>query len=200
MLAYIAAAERLAKPAVPPNSGLHERARDRKGALSMTVAQNARTTSGVNEQDAQIDLDLEDDHGADNAHLALHAGKWLKSDIVEPAQVSFCCLGRALRGITTGLDELAQRNASLCADLAIRFGKAFGVKTDTLLPMQTTSELAQAREREGANKVGKLARAVWSPAKPIIARWISSDRCCATFTGFAHADPSQAQGAQALTL
>jgi plasmid maintenance system antidote protein VapI len=43
--------------------------------------------------------------------------------------------------------------------MAIRFEKAFGVKADTLLRMQTTYELAQAREHEGEIKVGKFAKA-----------------------------------------
>lgn len=50
-------------------------------------------------------------------------------------------------------------NASLSADMAIRFEKAFGVKADTLLRMQTASELAQARKPEGKIKVGKPAMA-----------------------------------------
>ena len=50
--------------------------------------------------------------------------------------------------------------ADLAADMAIRFEKAFGVKADTLLRMQTTYELAQAREHEGEIKVGKFAKAV----------------------------------------
>ena len=43
--------------------------------------------------------------------------------------------------------------------MAIRFEKAFGVKADTLLRMQTTYELAQARAHERDIKVKKFARA-----------------------------------------
>jgi antitoxin HigA-1 len=48
-------------------------------------------------------------------------------------------------------------NASLSADMAIRFEKAFGVKADTLLRVQTTHELTQACENEAEIRVGKLA-------------------------------------------
>lgn len=41
----------------------------------------------------------------------------------------------------------------------IRFEKAFGIKADTLLRMQTTYELARAREHEQDIKVQKFARA-----------------------------------------
>ena len=40
---------------------------------------------------------------------------------------------------------LLNGNASLFADMAIRFEKAFGVKADTLLRAQTAFELVQAR-------------------------------------------------------
>ena len=43
--------------------------------------------------------------------------------------------------------------------MAIRFEKAFGIKADTLLRMQTAYELAQAREHEADIKVQKFARA-----------------------------------------
>jgi hypothetical protein len=42
---------------------------------------------------------------------------------------------------------------------AIRFKKAFGVKADTLLRMQTAYELAQARAHEGSIKVKRFANA-----------------------------------------
>ena len=64
MLAYIDAAESFAELVVPPNFGLHELTGDRKGTWSMTVTRNWLMTFGVNEQDALIDLDLEDYHGA----------------------------------------------------------------------------------------------------------------------------------------
>ena len=43
--------------------------------------------------------------------------------------------------------------------MAIRFEKAFGVKADTLMRMQTTYELAQVRAREGEIGVTQLGLA-----------------------------------------
>ena len=43
--------------------------------------------------------------------------------------------------------------------MAIRFEKAFGVKADTLLRMQTAYELAQARAREDAIRVVRFGKA-----------------------------------------
>jgi addiction module HigA family antidote len=57
------------------------------------------------------------------------------------------------------LSTLLNGNSNLSADMAIRFEKAFGIKADTLLRMQTTYELAQARKHEQDIKVEKLATA-----------------------------------------
>lgn len=91
--------------------------------------------------------------------LAVHAGDWLKSEIVDPAGVSVTTLAAHLGVSRQALSTLLNGNASLSADMAIRFEKAFGVKADTLLRMQTTYELARARRHEGDIRVGKLDRA-----------------------------------------
>ena len=43
--------------------------------------------------------------------------------------------------------------------MAIRFEKAFGIRADTLLRMQTAYDLAQAREHESDIRVQKFAKA-----------------------------------------
>ncbi len=91
--------------------------------------------------------------------LAVHVGDWLKSEIVEPAGVNVTTLAAHFGVSRQALSTLLNGNASLSADMAIRFEKAFGVKADTLLRMQTTYDLAQARKHEGEIKVGKLAMA-----------------------------------------
>ncbi len=91
--------------------------------------------------------------------LAVHVGDWLRSEIVQPAQVSVTALAEHFGVSRQALSTLLNGNASLSADMAIRFEKAFGVKAETLLRMQTSFELAQAREHEGEIKVERFARA-----------------------------------------
>jgi antitoxin HigA-1 len=91
--------------------------------------------------------------------LAVHVGDWLKTEVVEPAGLSVTALSAHFGVSRQALSTLLNGHASLSADMAIRFEKAFGVKADTLLRMQTTYELAQARKHEGEIKVGKLAKA-----------------------------------------
>lgn len=91
--------------------------------------------------------------------LAVHAGDWLNTEIVEPTGVSTTELAAHLGVSRQALSTLLNGNASLSADMAIRFEKAFGIKADTLLRMQTAYDLAQARKHEADIRVAKLARA-----------------------------------------
>ena len=91
--------------------------------------------------------------------LTVHVGDWLKTEIVEPAGINVTDLAAHFGVSRQALSTLLNGNASLSADMAIRFEKAFGVKADTLLRMQTSYDLAQARTREAGIKVGKLALA-----------------------------------------
>jgi addiction module HigA family antidote len=91
--------------------------------------------------------------------LAVHVGGWLKTEIVEPAQVSVTALAAHFGVSRQALSTLLNGHASLSADMAIRLEKAFGVKADTLLKMQAAFELAQARAHEGEIKVARFARA-----------------------------------------
>lgn len=94
-----------------------------------------------------------------HSSLAVHVGDWLKTEIVEPAGVSGTELAGHFGVSRQALSALLNANASLSADMAIRFEKAFGIKADTLLRMQTTYELAQARQHEDEIKVARFARA-----------------------------------------
>ncbi len=79
--------------------------------------------------------------------LAVHPGDWLKSEVVEPHGVSINRLAAAFRVTRQTLSNLFNGHTALSADMAIRFEKAFGVKADTLMRMQTAYDMAQARAR-----------------------------------------------------
>lgn len=88
--------------------------------------------------------------------LAVHVGDWLKTEIVEPAGLSVTALAEHFGVSRQALSTLLNGNASLSADMAIRFEKAFGVKADTLMRMQTAYDLAQARKNEAKIRVRPL--------------------------------------------
>lgn len=58
--------------------------------------------------------------------------------------------GAKVLGVTRqALSNLVNRHGGLSSDMALRIEKAFGVKMDTLLRMQTVWKIAEARKREG---------------------------------------------------
>jgi addiction module HigA family antidote len=77
--------------------------------------------------------------------FAVHPGLWLRAEIVEPGGLSITQLAQRLRVTRQAASNLVNGSASLSAEIATRFEKAFGVKADTLMRMQVAHELAQAR-------------------------------------------------------
>ncbi|WP_082086075.1 HigA family addiction module antitoxin [Komagataeibacter europaeus] len=95
--------------------------------------------------------------------LAVHAGEWLRTEIVEPVGITVSALASHFGVSRQALSALLNGRASLSADMAIRFEKAFGVKADTLMRMQSAFDMAQARAHEGKIHVGSLVAALPQP-------------------------------------
>ncbi len=91
--------------------------------------------------------------------FAVHPGDWLRTEIVAPHGLSVTDAARHLGVTRQAMSNLLNARAGLSADMAIRFEKAFGVKADTLLRMQTAHELAQARVNEDTIRVEKYRAA-----------------------------------------
>lgn len=91
--------------------------------------------------------------------FAVHPGDWLRSEIVEPNGLRVTDAARHLGVTRQAMSSLLNGRAGLSADMAIRFEKAFGIKADTLLGMQTAYELAQARAHEDAIRVERFSKA-----------------------------------------
>jgi addiction module HigA family antidote len=94
-----------------------------------------------------------------HSSLAVNVGDWLKTEIVASTGMSVKALADHFGVSRQAMSVLLNGNASLSADMAIRFEKAFGVKADTLLRMQAAFDLARARAHERNIKVRKLASA-----------------------------------------
>ena len=91
--------------------------------------------------------------------LAVHPGDWLKSEVVDPHGVSINRLAACFHVTRQTLSNLFNGHTSLSADMAIRFEKAFGIKADTLMRMQTTFDMAQARARADDILVDEVLKA-----------------------------------------
>ena len=92
-----------------------------------------------------------------HSSFAVHPGAWLRAEIVEPAGMNVTDLADHLGVSRQSMSKLLNGHQGLSAEMAIRFEKAFGLKADTLLRMQSAHELAEARERDGEIVVGAVA-------------------------------------------
>jgi antitoxin HigA-1 len=88
-----------------------------------------------------------------------HPGNFIRTEIIEPAGLSVTTAAAALRVSRPALSSLLNGNAALSGDMALRIEKAFGVKMDTLMRMQSAYDIAQTRKREKEIRVPRIQRA-----------------------------------------
>lgn len=79
----------------------------------------------------------------------VHPGGFVKHEIIERHGLSVTDAARVLGVTRPALSALLEERASLSPEMALRIEKAFGVSMDTLMRMQTSYDIAQARKREG---------------------------------------------------
>ena len=74
-----------------------------------------------------------------------HPGDFIRTEILEPLGLSVTAAAAALRVSRPALSTLLNGHANLSGEMALRIEKAFGVSMDTLLRMQNSYDIAQAR-------------------------------------------------------
>ena len=77
-----------------------------------------------------------------------HPGDFIRTEIVEPAGLSVTAAAVALGVSRPALSSLLNGKAGLSGEMALRIEKAFGVRMDTLMRMQSAYEIAQTLKRE----------------------------------------------------
>ena len=85
-----------------------------------------------------------------------HPGKFIRTEIIKPVGLSVTGAARVLGVSRPALSALLNGRAALSPEMALRVEKAFGVKMDTLLRMQTAFEIAEARRREADIEVRRF--------------------------------------------
>jgi len=122
------------------------------------VTKNWRITFRIDREEIEIiDLNYEDYHQevAMSAKAGIrmkdpaHPGGFVKSEIIEPLGLSVTAAARALGVTRATLSTLLNEHSQLSSEMALRIEKAFGVSMDTLMQMQNSYDIAQARKREG---------------------------------------------------
>jgi antitoxin HigA-1 len=85
-----------------------------------------------------------------------HPGGFVKHEIIEPLDLSVTGAARVLGVTRPALSALLNERADLSPEMALRIEKAFGVSMDTLMHMQNSYDIAQARKREGEINVARF--------------------------------------------
>ena len=80
-----------------------------------------------------------------------HPGVFLKEEVIDPLDLTVTTASKILGVTRPALSKLLNGRASLSPEMALRFEKAFGLKMDTLLRMQTSYDIALVRK--AANKI-----------------------------------------------
>jgi addiction module HigA family antidote len=84
-----------------------------------------------------------------------HPGKFIKSEIIQPLGLSVTAAAAALGVSRPGLSTLLNGRAYLSGDMALRIEKAFGVRMETLVRMQSAYDIARTRKRERSIRVSR---------------------------------------------
>ena len=82
-----------------------------------------------------------------------HPGGFVKSEIIEPLGLSVTAAAQALGVTRATLSTLLNEHSQLSSEMALRIEKAFGVSMDTLMRLQNSYNIAQARKRESEIRV-----------------------------------------------
>ena len=77
-----------------------------------------------------------------------HPGDFVRTEIIEPTGLSVTAAAAALKVSRTALSTLLNGRADLSGEMALRIEKAFGVRMDTLMRMQTAYGIARTRAIE----------------------------------------------------
>ena len=85
-----------------------------------------------------------------------HAGDFIRTEIIEPAGLSVTAAAAVLHVSRPALSSLLNAKAGLSGEMALRIEKAFGVKMDTLMRVQSAYDIAMTRSREKEIRVRRF--------------------------------------------
>ncbi len=84
-----------------------------------------------------------------------HPGGFVKTEIIEPMELSVTGASSVLGITRAALSTFLNEHSSLSPEMALRIEKAFDVPMDTLMRMQNSFDIAQARKRAGEINVAR---------------------------------------------
>lgn len=75
----------------------------------------------------------------------VHPGRFLRTEVIDAHRLSVTEAAKILHVARPTLSSLLNAKADLSGEMALRFEKAFGIDMDTLMRMQNSYDIAQAR-------------------------------------------------------
>ncbi|HTF67152.1 MAG TPA: HigA family addiction module antitoxin [Edaphobacter sp.] len=85
-----------------------------------------------------------------------HPGDFVRTEIIKAAGLTVTAAAEALHVSRPALSSLLNGKADLSGEMALRIEKAFGVRMDTLMRMQSSYDIARTRRREKQIKVRRI--------------------------------------------
>jgi len=86
-----------------------------------------------------------------------HPGDFIRTEIIEPAGLTVTAAANALRVSRPALSSLLNSKSDLSGEMALRLEKAFGVKMETLMRMQSAFDIAQTRRNARRIDIPRVA-------------------------------------------
>jgi len=91
-------------------------------------------------------------------HSPAHPGDVIWHEIIEPLGLTVKAAAAVLGVSRVALSNLINGRANLSGDMALRVEKAFGVRMETLMGMQSAYDIAQTRARASSITVRRYRR------------------------------------------
>jgi antitoxin HigA-1 len=90
----------------------------------------------------------------------VHPGEFIRAEILDPHDLSVTAAAEVLGVTRQALSNLLNGQADLSGDMALRLEKAFGIRMDTLMRMQSSHDIVQTRLRAKSITVRRYRRPV----------------------------------------
>jgi addiction module HigA family antidote len=81
------------------------------------------------------------------ATFAIHPGEILRSEFLQPLQMSVYALAKALHLPAPRINDIVLQKGGITPDTAVRLGHFFGISPEFWMNLQTAYELAVARKQ-----------------------------------------------------
>ena len=78
-----------------------------------------------------------------------HPGAFVRTEVIEPHGLTVAAAAKVLGVSRPALSMLLNGRSALSGTMALRIEKAFGVRMETLMRMQSSYDIARTRRREG---------------------------------------------------